>query len=183
MVVIDCTPPLPGSPGAELIRACIEGNLVGVLQALREGANPNAWRENEGPAIHSVLAWPRIVEALIEAGAEPHACNYWSERPLEKLASDCQSSKVSLERGAHGTDGAAADEAWRQRTPRQPVLADGHIARCNARGGGESGSRTAAGPVAGQAGDRGRHADDNPTASLSKSNCTTPPPAASRPAI
>ena len=98
MVVIDRTPPPPGSPSAELIHACIEGNLVGVLEALCNGANPNAWRENEGPAIHSALAWPRIVEALIEAGAEPHARNFWSERPLEKLASDYQSSEHPVER-------------------------------------------------------------------------------------
>lgn len=99
MAALDRTPPPPGSPSAELIHACVEGNLVGVLQALREGANPNAWRENEGPAIHSALAWPRIVEALIEAVAEPHARNFSSERPLEKLASDYQSSEHPMERG------------------------------------------------------------------------------------
>ena len=99
MAVIDRSPPPPGSPSAELIHACVEGNLVGVLEALRNGANPNAWRENEGPAIHSALAWPRIVEALIEAGAEPHARNFWSERPLEKLAADYQSSEHPVERG------------------------------------------------------------------------------------
>jgi len=97
--VIERTPAPPGSPSAELIHACIEGNLVGVLEALRNGANPNAWRENEGPAIHSALSWPRIVEALIEAGAEPHARNFWSERPLEKLASDYLSSEHPVERG------------------------------------------------------------------------------------
>jgi hypothetical protein len=99
VAVIDRSPPPPGSPSAELIHACVEGNLVGVLEALRNGANPNAWRENEGPAIHSALAWPRIVEALIEAGAEPHARNFWSERPLEKLAADYQSSEHPVERG------------------------------------------------------------------------------------
>lgn len=98
MAVISRTPPPPGSPSAELIHACVEGNLVGVLQALREGANPNAWRENEGPAIHSALAWPRIVEALIEAGAEPHPRSYWSERPLEKLAADYLLSEDKVER-------------------------------------------------------------------------------------
>lgn len=98
MAVISRTPPPPGSPSAELIHACVEGNLVGVLQALREGANPNAWRENEGPAIHSALAWPRIVEALIEAGAEPHPRSYWSERPLEKLAADYLASEDNAER-------------------------------------------------------------------------------------
>ncbi|NCT86902.1 hypothetical protein GXB84_06105 [Stenotrophomonas acidaminiphila] len=97
--MIERTPAPPGSPSAELIHACIEGNLVGVLEALRNGANPNAWRENEGPAIHSALSWPRIVEALIEAGAEPHARNFWSERPLEKLASDYLSSEHPVERG------------------------------------------------------------------------------------
>ena len=98
MPAIDRTPPPPGSPSAELIQACVEGNLVVVLQALRDGANPNAWRENEGPAIHSALAWPRIVEALIEAGAEPHPRSYWSERPLEKLAADYQASEDQAER-------------------------------------------------------------------------------------
>ena len=32
--MIDRTPPPPGSPSAELIHACVEGNLVGLLQAL-----------------------------------------------------------------------------------------------------------------------------------------------------
>lgn len=98
MALISRTPPAPGSPSAELIHACIDGNLMGVRQALREGANPNAWRENEGPAIFSALAWPRIVKALIEAGAEPHPRSYWSERPLEKLAADYQASEDKAER-------------------------------------------------------------------------------------
>src|SRR2546427_5506733 len=70
----DHRPPLPGTPSAELIHACVEGSLFGVLQALRQGANPNAWRLNEGPALHSALPWPRIVEALLQAGAGPGKC-------------------------------------------------------------------------------------------------------------
>src|SRR2546427_13263781 len=88
----DHRPPLPGTPSAELIHACVEGSLFGVLQALRQGANPNAWRLNEGPALHSALPWPRIVEALLQAGAHPPERNHWCERPLEKLAADYQLS-------------------------------------------------------------------------------------------
>jgi len=91
-------PPPPGSPSAELIHACVEGSLFGALQALRQGANPNAWRLNEGPALHSALAWPRIVEALLQAGAHPQERNHWCERPLEKLAADYQLSDDADER-------------------------------------------------------------------------------------
>lgn len=94
----DRRPPPPGSPSAELIHACVEGSLFGVLQALRQGANPNAWRLNEGPALHSALAWPRIVEALLQAGAHPQERNHWCERPLEKLAADHQLSDDPDER-------------------------------------------------------------------------------------
>lgn len=94
----DRCPPPPGSPSAELILACIEGSLFDVLQALRQGANPNAWRLNEGPALHSALSWPRIVEALLQAGARPQARNHWCERQLEMLAANYQLSDNADER-------------------------------------------------------------------------------------
>lgn len=94
----DRRPPPPGSPSAELIHACVDGSLFRALQALRQGANPNAWRLNEGPALHSALAWPRIVEALLQAGAHPQERNHWCERPLEKLAADYQLSDDADER-------------------------------------------------------------------------------------
>ena len=104
---------------------------MGVLQALREGGNPNAWRENEGPAIHSALAWPRIVEALIDAGAEPHSRNFWSERPLEKLAADYQSSEHPVDRGRmeqtarllirHGGNAYRTSSFWRTGTLRDAM--------------------------------------------------------------
>lgn len=72
MAVIDRTPPPPGSPSAELIHACVEGNLVGCLRrsAMERTLTHGGERRSGHPFRVSLAA---TVEALIEAGADARA--------------------------------------------------------------------------------------------------------------
>ncbi len=108
-----------------LWRAAELGDLDGVLQALRDGADPNSdlASSNETPLILAIHSGAKdVVAALIDAGADVERAPKYESTPLMS-AIDAAADSLSREEGARKTGAQKSDETLgRTRAERNAIV-------------------------------------------------------------
>lgn len=97
-------------PYADLIAACVKGDLAGAQAAIASGADVNKLDASGNPPLTTAIFWPEIVSALLDAGADP---NRGALTPLYNAASNgsTETVRLLLAKGAKPDGGGSALEA------------------------------------------------------------------------